>query len=151
LQKEKPDIVVLGLFLYSVPRAYALSTEKLPKTDYALLPAFADGMLEAIGPKAVLIDGNEGSYYLDESRKYIEDSDQGDYPFVQSAAQALCAPELLSKWRVQGQVAMAPYVDLCYNRYLPARWRKPEYESCWLRHNVYNSLLASDQYVWVYV
>ena len=95
LQKEKPDIVVLGLFLYSVPRAYALSTEKLPKTDYALLPAFADGMLEAIGPKAVLIDGNEGSYYLDESRKYLEDSDQGDYPFVQSAAQALCAPELL--------------------------------------------------------
>lgn len=151
LQKEKPDITVLGTFLYSAARAQALSIDKLPKADYALLPAFVDGMLEALGPKGTIIDGNEGSYYLDESRKYVEDSDQGDYQFARSAAKALCSPELLSKWNAQGQVAMAPYVDLCYNLFSPAKWRTPEYESRWMRHNIYNSLLTSDQYVWVYV
>ena len=151
LQKEKPNITVMTLFLYSMPRAYALTDEKLPKSDYALLPAFGDGMLEALGSKASIIDGHEGSYYIEESRKYFEDSDQADYPFARKAGQTLCAPELLSKWNTRGQVAMAPYVDLCYNIYSPAKWRTTEYQSRWLQHNIYNSLLASDQYVWIYV
>ena len=151
LQKEKPDITVMTLFLYSLPRACALTDEKLPKSDYSLLPAFGDGMLEALGSNASIIDGHEGSYYIDESRKYFEDSDQGDYPFARKAGQTLCAPELLSKWNARGQVAMAPYVDLCYNLYSPAKWRTTEYQSRWLQHNIYNSLLASDQYVWIYV
>lgn len=99
---------------------------------------------------ADIVDGNEGSFYLDESQKYLTGSDQGDYPFVQSAARDLCAPELQAKWNRQGQVAMAPYVDLCYNLYSPIKWRTPEYESKWLWHNIYQSLLASDQYVWIY-
>jgi hypothetical protein len=108
-------------------------------------------MLEAIGPEGVLIDGNEGSYYLDESRKYVENSDQGDYPYCKVVApKALCAPELLAKWGAQGQVAMAPYFDMCYNLYEPFPWRTPEYEGRWMKHNVYHSLMSSDRYVWLY-
>jgi hypothetical protein len=108
-------------------------------------------MLEALGPRSVLVDGNEGSYYNDESRKYVEDSDQGDYSYSKVVApKALCAPELLAKWNAQGEVAMSPYFDMCYNIYRPWPWRTPDYESRWMRHNVYHSLVTSDRYVWLY-
>jgi hypothetical protein len=149
LQVHMPKIVILSTFLYS--GVYPQDPTKLPDSAYALFPAFVDGMIEALNPESIIIDGNEGSYYVDETRKYVEDSDQADYGHVRRSVQKLCAADLLSKWNKQGQVGMAPYWDLCNNIYLPKSWRTPEYLSKWTTHNLYHSLLITDEYVWLYV
>jgi hypothetical protein len=63
---------------------------------------------------------------------------------------AFCDPALLDKWNRQGQVAMAPYYDFCFNLMYPQPWRTSDYESQWWKHNVYHSLLNTDEYAWAY-
>jgi hypothetical protein len=153
LQKFNPKITILTTFLYSYVWAYCYNDiQKLPDSEYSLLSAFADGMLDGLNKNSILIDGNETSYYINESRKYVENSDQADYKFCRfDAPEKLCDSATLVKWHTQGQIAMAPYLEYCYNRYSPKSWSKPEYQSKWMAHNVYNSLLATDQYVWIYI
>ena len=153
LQVHMPKITILTTFLYSFVWGYCYDDmKKLPVSQYGLLGAFANGMLEGLNSGSILIDGNEVSYYIDETRKYFENSDQNDYKFNRIDAPALfCDSLLLKKWNTQGQVAMATYLDKCYNRYGSEKWNTPDYQSKWMTHNVYNSLLASDQYVWVWI
>jgi hypothetical protein len=149
LQINMPKIVILTTFLYS--GVYPQEPTQLANSKYALLPAFIDGMVEALNPESIIVDGNEGSYYVDETRKYVEESDQSDYITARNSAQKLGAADILPKWNKQGQVAMAPYWDLCNNIYHPQSWRTPEYLSKWTMHNIYHSLLTTDEYVWLYV
>lgn len=153
LQVHMPKITILTTFLYSYVWAYCYDDiKKLPISQYGLFGAFANGMLEGLNSGSILIDGNETSYYIDETRKYFEYSDQNDYEFNRIEAPAIfCDSLLLKKWNTQGQVAMAPYLEKCYNRYGSEKWNTPDYQSKWMTHNVYNSLLASDQYVWIYI
>lgn len=153
LQTHQPQITILTTFLYSYVWAYCYDViDKLPASQYALLGAFADGMIEGLNKNSIIIDGNETSYYSNESRKYVESSDQMDYKFCKyDAPQILCDSAILKKWKKQGQVAMAPYFDYCYNIYLPNSWSFPAYQSKWMTHNIYNALLTTDQYVWLYV
>ena len=153
LQVNMPKITILTTFLYSYIWAYCYDDmKKLPVSQYGLLGAFANGMLEGLNPGSTLIDGNETAYYVDETRKYFEYSDQMDYKFNRIDAPAkLCDSVVLKKWNEQGQVAMATYLDKCYNRYAPESWSTPDYQSKWMTHNIYNSLLASEQYVWVWM
>nr|MBA3705835.1 T9SS type A sorting domain-containing protein [Bacteroidota bacterium] len=67
------------------------------------------------------------------------------------ATPKVCDPTLLPKWNKQGQVAMTPYLEFCYNRYNPQNYSTPLYQSKWMTHNIYNSLLTTDQYVWTYI
>ena len=153
LQVHMPDITILTTFLHSGAWCYCNDDKgKLSGTKYALLAAFADGMFEALNPGATIIDGNEPSFYIDETRKFVENSDQTDYKFCRiDAPKGLCDTEVIKKWNKQGQVAMSTYMDLCYNRYSPDAWNTPDYQSKWMTHNVYNSLMTTDKYVWIYI
>jgi len=153
LQKHMPQVTILTTFLYSSAWAYCYNDiQKQPDSPYALLASFGNGMLEGLNRGSILIDGNEPSYYIDETRKYLEGSDENDYSYTRyDATIKLCDATALKKWNAQGQVAMSPYLDNYYNIYSPVSWSTPEYQSKWMMHNVYNSLLASDQYVWVYI
>jgi len=109
-------------------------------------------MFEGLNPGATIIDGNEPSYYIDDTRKFVENTDQTDYKFCRfDGPKSLCDPAILKKWHSQGQVAMAPYLENCYNRYTPNVWSTPDYQSKWMTHNIYNSLMTTDQYVWIYI
>ena len=152
LQVHMPNITILTTFLYSYVWAYCYNDlGKLPTSEYGLLAAFADGMVEGLNPGSIIVDGNETAYYVDETRKYFEDSDQNDYLFNKKVAPAvLCDSVINKKYASQGQIAMASYLELCYNKYSFKPWSTPEYQSKWMKHNVYNSLLATDKYVWIW-
>ncbi|MBD2770105.1 T9SS type A sorting domain-containing protein [Hymenobacter sp. BT664] len=152
LQRYMPKITILTTFLYGSSWDYCYgSINNQPASEYALLPAFADGMLEALNSESTIIDGNGTAYYINSSREYVENS-AASYTHVRlEATPAVCDPMLLSKWNAQGQVAMAPYLDFCYNLYDDQPYSTPLYQSRWMKHNVYNSLLTTDQYVWVYI
>ncbi len=152
LQKYMPKITIMATFLYGYGWDYCYGDiNKQSASEYALLPAFADGILEALNSESILVDGNETSYYINSSREHVENSD-ASYTHVRlEATRKVCEPTLLAKWNKQGQVAMASYLDYCYNRYFPQAYSTPSYQSNWMKHNVYNGLLTTDQYVWTYV
>ncbi|HEX8547196.1 MAG TPA: Ig-like domain-containing protein [Cytophagaceae bacterium] len=152
LQTHMPAITIMTTFLYAMSWDYCYGDiNKLPDSEYALLPSFADGMLEALNEESILIDGNEPSYYISDSKEYINSGAASYYHVRLEAIPKVCDPTLLNKWNKQGQVAMAPYLEYCYNRHEPNSWSTPSYQSQWMAHNVYNSLLATDQYVWTYI
>ncbi|HEX8549591.1 MAG TPA: Ig-like domain-containing protein [Cytophagaceae bacterium] len=147
IQSEMPNIDFM--FTYLIGMAWAQSgqsVDNLSTTNYALLPAFFDGMLEGATQGAVFIEGNEGSYSYDETRKFTS-----GYEYIRNENTGsinLIAGEIRSKFNSQGQIAMALYVDQLYGRD-GTGWSE-NYYSNWFVHNVYNGLLTSDQYVWCY-
>lgn len=152
LQKYMPKITIMTTFLYGYSWDYCYGDiNKQPASEYALLPAFADGMLEALNSESILVDGNETAYYINSSREHVENSDASYNHVRLVATPKVCDPTLLPKWNKQGQLAMAPYLELCYNRYSPKSYSTPTYQSNWMKHNIYNGLLTTDQYVWTYI
>lgn len=142
LQAEKPDIIFHSLFLTSVvgPK------DRMKASHYALLPAFLSGMLEAAGPQVRFVDGNEGAYYHDETRKYAM-----SYKNIHLDAMTLLDDALFQRYEDQVQIGDAVYADLLLGLWPETEHGWPEdYKLKWLEHNVYHSLLDSDQYVWFY-
>lgn len=73
LQTFMPKITIMTTFLYGYCWDYCYGDiNKLPASEYALLPAFADGMLDALNSESVLVDGNETAYYINSSRESVE-------------------------------------------------------------------------------
>jgi hypothetical protein len=154
LQVQMPEIKILTTFLYGAVWNYCYGDmNTLSGSEYALLGAFADGMLEGLNPRSQLIDGNESSFYCNDTRQYYTETQvQGDYYTLRILAPSkVCDSTIIAKWNGQGQVAMSVYFDYAYNLYEPKNWSTPEYQSKWMIHNVYHSLLATDEYVWLYV
>jgi hypothetical protein len=149
IQSEMPDVIILTLFGVSHVKAQAEEAGALKKADWALLASFIDGMLDVIGPKAQLIDGNEGSYYYTSARGF------SDFRAYKDSARAFVSPENRTKYDRQVKVAYAVFADGLLNLlksprffgyYLPGdreRQRLTEF-------NTYQALKASDRYVWVY-
>ena len=96
LQVYMPRITIMTTFLYSYVWAYCYDDiKKLPSSEYGLFAAFADGMVEGLNPGSIIVDGNETSYYIDETRKYFEDSDQNDYAFNKKVAPAVLCDSVI--------------------------------------------------------
>jgi hypothetical protein len=148
LQEEMPQIDFITLFGYSLP--YAQTGNKGAPFDsiqYALMPAFFDGILDSCTSGFVFIDGHEGGYYETETREYF---DSKNYMKVKSATAV--APELRSRYAARMQAGEATALDYCYSGW----WDTTiatfpiEYRQKWFEHNIYHSLLSTDQYVWLY-
>lgn len=148
LQSEMPSVRVLTLYFVASLRGDVEANE-LEQSGNALLLAFADGMLSAIGPDAQIIDGNEGTYYntnaqeFDDMAKYIRESSK------------IVAPENRAKYAAQVKVANAVYVDGVMDLFKSPRFFGYYMNSDadrlrLLEHNVYHGLRSSDEYVWVY-
>jgi hypothetical protein len=150
LQAEFPAIELLCFFGPSIARAQIESYEgNREKAEWALSADFFDGMLDAIGPQARLIDGHEGAYYhtsaqqFDDSRTYIRDTRE------------LMSPENRDKYDAQFGVAQTVYVDGTLDL-----WRSPRFvghyfandaeREQYAQHNLYHALRTSDRYVWLY-
>ena len=72
--EEFPDAVLLALWLNSIHFKAGRSTQPesiLASSAYGLLPAFIDGMLDALPPEMILVDGCEHSYYMDSAEAYL--------------------------------------------------------------------------------
>jgi len=141
LTSEVPDAEIMLLhsigYLASVTR---MNRALLPGTEYALLPAFVEGML-TLG-QGTVIDGDEYGYYVDETTEFpqrrlgFDRSKEFSAPFMPADADyQLAAPVFMDL-----TLGLGPY-----DRGYPAA-----YERSWFEHNVYHALLATDEYAWVY-
>jgi hypothetical protein len=148
LQSEMPEVRVLTLYFVAVMKADVEAGE-LEQSGNALLLAFANGMLDAIGPQAQIIDGNELTYYninasaFDATAKDIRD------------AAKIVAPENQAKYANQVKVANAAYVDGVLDLFKSPRFFGYYMNSDadrlkLLEHNIYHGLRTSDEFMWVY-
>jgi regulation of enolase protein 1 (concanavalin A-like superfamily) len=120
--------------------------KRLPGERYALLPAFINGMLRAAASDAMIIDGNEGSYYYDKEGDYRK---YADY-FGKYASRAFFAEDLREKYARQVRLGSSFYPDYYYKGRYGGRatYLSPLESARWTEHNVYWALTTSDEYVW---
>lgn len=151
LQEENKSITVFFLAGPSIANDYCQGNiEELKNTPYALLPAFFDGMLEAANSGTKIIDGNEGgSYYIDETRRYAL-----NYNYIKNAIKNIAVKNIKLEKNVQiGYAIYVDYVSGYLNQDMVnttnREWEE-EYYSMWMKHNIYQALLNTDKYVWVY-
>jgi hypothetical protein len=156
LQQELPGIKLLTLFQLSfLPEVLDEPNSKkrmrqLSTDQYALLPAFLNGMLDAAQPNTVIVDGNENAYYY----SGYEDFSQTD-DLIRQKALALIAPENHQKYARHVHVGQAVYIDHLFALRQPqtsflSYYITPQERAKWLEHNMYYALSTSDEYVWCY-
>ncbi|MFA4044226.1 MAG: hypothetical protein HZRFUVUK_001012 [Candidatus Fervidibacterota bacterium] len=158
MQDEFPNIKLLTFFwcsLFGEIVDIADTNERmgrLSKHGYGLLPAFLNGLLDAVSGQASIIDGNEPAYYYREPEQYFR-----AYHLMKHRALSLIAPENRRKYALHVQAGFALYMDL-YFGLVPfehawgriGHFLKPEERARWFEHNAYHALLATDEYVWCY-
>jgi hypothetical protein len=147
-----PDIVILYSLAHSYVNRTPHASRLLPDLPaYGLLPAFLNGMIEAAGPEARLVDGQEQAYgYLT-----AEDYFRG-YHGARQEALALVPPELWEKHRATMDVGMAVWanyqlaVPVTTARHWSPHYMEPADRLRLFEQNVHYALKTSDQYVWLY-
>ncbi len=158
IQSEFPNARILTFFwgslfgdIVDIPDPQQ-RMERLSRHGYGLLPAFLNGMLDAMNDQIVLIDGNESAYYYRQPEQY-----PGAFHLMKQRALALIAPENRRNYALQVQAGFALYPDL-YCGLVPTQyaWGRighyltPEERARWLEHNAYHALRTTDEYVWCY-
>ncbi len=140
----------LKLMIEDAQKDASVYAAQLPSSPYGLMPAWINGLLDALPPGAFLIDGNEVTYAYYRSTWYA---------YEKGVIQNLGARDLLDaanrlKEAAQGGLAMADDLDATFDQYarpsnlahyLPSALRPQFFE-----YQVYHGLLASDRYYWVY-
>ena len=124
--------------------------EELKKNNYALLPAFLNGMLDAVAPNMHIVDGCENSYYNEDFKDYADDVE-----LIKKRTLAWISPENHEKYLSHVQAGMALYMDQVLGlRESPQNYisyfLSPKEKLLWFEHNVYYALAYSDEYVWCY-
>ncbi len=157
LQREFPDLRLLTFFQLSLfPDIVDISdaserTKRLTTHPYGLLPAFLNGMLDAVSGQAVIIDGNEPSYYYRDAEQYFR-----AYHLMKQRALTLVAPENRRKYQAHVQAGFALYLDQLFALRQPKPERflsfflTPEERTRFCEHNAYWALYVTDEYVWCY-
>ncbi|NQT12261.1 MAG: carbohydrate-binding family 9-like protein [Planctomycetes bacterium] len=123
--------------------------QKLSQHHYALLPAFANGMLRGASPGTVLIDGNESAFYYSKREQYEKFATvcREEIPLI------FIDDDLQEKYRRQVQVGSTWYADFYYGDFprIPSTLSDhmiPDERARWAEHNAYWALKTADEYVW---
>ncbi len=157
LQGEFPDLRLLTFFQLSLfPDIVDIAdrearAQRLSNHNYGLLPAFLNGMLDAIRGQTLIVDGNESAYYYQDAEQYFR-----AYHLMKQRALTLVAPENRRKYRLHVQAGFALYIDQLFALRQPNPERfvsfflLPEERARWLEHNAYWALYLTDEYVWCY-
>ena len=158
VQSVKPDITILHYYLWTAFPSYynadqtdgANATEMLKDSSYGLYHGFLNGMLDAVGPDVVLVDGNEPAYYYAGQAAY----DQG-YVQMKQERLYLVARENRDKFRRQVQAGMSIYIQGTmgmrnYSIQALGSLLSPEERLKLLEHRTYHALRSCDEYTWCY-
>lgn len=156
IQMEMPEARLLTFFHQSLfaelldmpdtPRRQL----QLSKQKWGLLSAFWNGALEAAAPGVRIIDGYEPAYYHTAYESFFS-----AYHLMKQRSLALVPPNLRAKHAVQFQAGMALYMDQVLALRQPSEkylstYLTPQERLKWFEHNVYYSMMTSDEYVWCY-
>lgn len=129
-----PDAVLLSLFGYTLPLS-DLQRKKLQEADYGLLPAFYDGLLQAMSAGSHLVDGYEFAYGFKQRRQFHE----GYQRIHEKALRLTAVPE---RYRDKVRAGFGLWLDhgRKWDYFTPEEFRGA----------VKDALEVSDGYVWVY-
>lgn len=130
-----PDTVLLSLFGHTLPLSELQGGIRLEEAVYGLLPAFYDGLLEAMPAGAHLVDGYEFAYAFKEQRPFFEG-------YRQIHREALALSALPDRYQDKVRAGFGLWLD--YHRQ-PSYFTPEE-----LRRAVGYALEVSDGYVWIY-
>jgi hypothetical protein len=130
-----PRPVLLSLYGHTLPLNYLQGVKSLERTEYGLLPAFYDGLLESMPREGFLIDGYEFAYAFDEARQFRD-----AYNRIHDGGRSLS--NVPDRYREKMRAGFGLWIDYQNNpRYFtPERFRRA----------VSAALAASDGYVWIY-
>jgi hypothetical protein len=131
----KPEGVLLSLYGHSQPLPYLRDGKTLPDVAYSLLPAFYDGLLEAMPASTQLIDGDEFAYGYKERRQFV----QGYQRIHQEALKFSAVPE---RYKAHVKAGFGLWLDNSKN---PKYFTPEEFQQA-----VHSALEVSDGYVWIY-
>jgi len=151
--QEFPDAVLLALWLNSINFKAGRSTQPesiLASSGYGLLPAFIDGMLDAVPPGMILVDGCENGYYMDSAEAYLQAAHE--MRSWHGAGVGLVSPQNRAKYRQQVQAGFGFYLDMYLNQEGNRYYFPPLNGSrlARLQRNLGFARDAADEYVWIY-
>lgn len=146
INKEFPDITLLCLYGYCLPyvESVAIGGGKLEGINYALLPAFYDGICEAATPETVFIDGHEFSYGYKTRKEFAEARQR-----VMDSLAVAANPKAVKKHL---RVGLGIWAD---NNSGEMGWHPEDFSKNFftpeqLRTSLNYALEQTDEYVWVY-
>ncbi|MCL2120563.1 MAG: hypothetical protein FWH27_19290, partial [Planctomycetaceae bacterium] len=160
IASEYPDMVLLTLFIADVniqfhfhlsARYDHFTEEKLQSLPYGLLPAFFNGMLDAVPPRMRIVDGCENGYYRNGINEFARHALA--IQSIGGPAIRLVAPENRQKYISQVQVGFGFYLDMYTNPEGDAHYRGPTEGGTRLdrlEENLTAALETADEYVWIY-
>jgi hypothetical protein len=130
-----PETVLLSLYAYTLPLAEVERAGRLEETEYGLLPAFYDGLLEALPARALLFDGYEAAYGFKKRQQFLKGYDR-----IHERAVKLSA--LPNRYRTHLKAGFGLWLDYGgkFGHFTP-----PEF-----REAVAAALEVSNRYVWIY-
>jgi hypothetical protein len=155
VQRRLPRGVLVTLFSYSMFQAMAGQSDLAKRQaafkqhGYGLYYSFLNGMLDGLQPGFKITDGNEASYYYENSQKFVD-----AHQMMREKVLSLIPSTDVGKFREQTQASQALYVDYIFAKVpwpnILANFMTPEERAQWFEHNVYWALKTSDEYVWLY-
>ena len=132
---HSPHAVCFSLYGYTLPLDNLKRSKSLQEAAYGLLPAFYDGLLEAMPAAAVLIDGYEHAFAFKRRNQFLN----GYRSIHREAVKLSAVPE-----RYRGKVRAGFGLWLDHKKqpdyFTPEEWRQA----------VSAALEVSDGYVWIY-
>ena len=128
-----PKAVLLSQCLY--PAVERARGKRLEDTGYSLLPAFYDGLLEAMPAGAFLVDGYEPAYAFKERRQFLE----GYRRIRRDAVDLSAVPDRYRQ-----------HVKAGFGLWLDYRQKLEHFTPAEFRQAVSAALEVSDGYVWIY-
>jgi hypothetical protein len=130
-----PKAVLLSLYAYTLPLSERDRGKRLEDTGYCLLPAFYDGLLEAMPAEAFLVDGYEPAYAFKERRQFLE----GYRSIRRDAVDLSAVPD---RYRQHVKVGFGLWLDY--------RQKLEHFTPAEFRQAVSAALEVSNGYVWIY-
>lgn len=149
--KEYPEIVILSFWLLSLDTAnYNVPgnpAEILKEKNNLWIP-FVEGMLDALPPKAKMVDATEQGYYCN----YEENDFYNMALGIKRKAIKLISEKNKDKYQKQVQTGFGLYLD-SYTVPLTHRWAQLPVDGSRLKKfqkNLEQALNASNEYCWLY-
>jgi hypothetical protein len=127
--------VIFSLFGYTLPLSELKGGKDLREIQYSLMPAFYDGLLEAMPEGASLVDGYEFAYGFKERSQFIKG-------YQQIREKAVRISEVPDHYRKKVKAGFGLRLD--YRNQLP--YFSPEE----FKKALKAALEVSDRYVWLY-
>ena len=154
--REYPEMVVLSFWMLSLPfdERYCTAQPDLvavTREKQDLWPAFFNGILDVLPPKATLVDGCEHGY----SFEFFRNEFYRNAALQRTGLLDLVVPENRRKYRAQLRAGFGLYTTVWFSeRVSPSfRWWQGPLNGSRLNHfeaNLNQAFEAADEYVWIF-